>query len=197
MDIQVKLRILKCLSVGKIIAVEGDTFVSSGGSDPGVVKILEPISLAFNYFECEIIGRGKKGLIGIGVGELDYPLDKMPGWEKNGIGYHADDGNLFNGTDYGVQLGPTCSVGDIMGCGVDFETDIGYGYVHFFHKEWTTASQPYQGQETHQWSVPFGGNAQPWREGSLSWPLQENARFCCPSHDCLVMATVQWCTISG
>ena len=63
--------------------VEGDTFVSSGGSDPGVVKILEPISLAFNYFECEIVDRGKDGLIGIGVGELDYPLGKMPGWERN------------------------------------------------------------------------------------------------------------------
>lgn len=83
--------------------------------------------------------------MGFGVGELTYPLDRMPGWNKNGIGYHADDGRLYHTYDHsdanpllklssslGEAFGPTSTAGDIMGCGVDFDSDVGYGYVNIF-----------------------------------------------------------------
>ena len=32
----------------------------------------------------------------------------------------------------GTELGPTCTDGDRMGCGVDFSTDRSSGYVNVF-----------------------------------------------------------------
>ena len=29
-----------------------------------------------------------------GVCHVSYPLNKMPGWDKNSLGYHGDDGRL-------------------------------------------------------------------------------------------------------
>ena len=132
MDVNVKLRILQRLSVGSNSLVRGDIFMYAGKGEVGVVKILEPMSPLLNYFEYEIVDRGEKCAIGIGVGELEYPLDRMPGWNEKGIGYHADDGYLFNQSGFGIQLGPTSTKGDRMGCGVDFDTDVGYGYVSVF-----------------------------------------------------------------
>jgi len=84
-----------------------------------VVKILEPMSPMLNYYEYEILSRGQKCALGVGVGEQSYPMDRMPGWNRNGIGYHADDGRMFYQDGYGKAFGPTCTEGDRMGCGVD------------------------------------------------------------------------------
>ena len=137
MDETVKLHTKQRYCTGRNAEVDGDIFKFKGESDAvGVVKILEPTSPMLNYYEYEIIDRGEKCAIGIGVGEKTYPLDRMPGWNAHGIGYHADDGKLFHhddgGSAYGKPFGPTSDVGDRMGCGVDFETDVGYGYVNVF-----------------------------------------------------------------
>ena len=50
----------------------------------------------------------------------------------NSCGYHADDGNLYHERGVGITFGPTCTDGDRMGCGVDFSTDYGSGYVNVF-----------------------------------------------------------------
>ena len=143
MDVNVKLRILQRLSVSSNSLVRGDIFMYAGKREVGVVKILEPMSPLLNYFEYEIIDRGEKCAIGIGVGELEYPLDRMPGWNEKGIGYHADDGYLYNQSGFGIQLGPTSTKGDRMGCGVDFDTDLGYGYVSvFFTRNGQQVSKP-------------------------------------------------------
>ena len=57
---------------------------------------------------------------------------RMPGWDQNSHGYHADDGNFFNGSGMGTEFGPTCTDGDRMGCGVDFSTDHSSSYVNVF-----------------------------------------------------------------
>ena len=143
MDVSVKLRILQRLSVGSNSLVRGDIFMYTGKREVGVVRILEPMSPLLNYFEYEIVDRGEKCAIGIGVGELEYPLDRMPGWNEKGIGYHADDGYLYNQSSSGIQLGPTSTKGDRMGCGVDFDTDLGYGYVSvFFTRNGQQVSKP-------------------------------------------------------
>ena len=86
--------------------MDGDIFKFKGESDAvGVVKFLEPTSPMLNYYEYEIIDRGEKCAIGIGVGEQTYPLDRMPGWNAHGIGYHADDGKLFHYDDGGSAYG--------------------------------------------------------------------------------------------
>lgn len=118
---------------GRNAGVEGDIFLyKADRGNVGVVKILEPVSPMYNYFEMEIISRGQKCALGLGVGEHGYPLERMPGWNRNSMGYHADDGRLFHQDGYGKAFGPTCTEGDRMGCGVDFDTgDNGYVNVFF------------------------------------------------------------------
>ncbi len=118
---------------GRNATVDGDIFMFKGvGGSVGVVKIVEPINPMLNYFEYEILERGNKCAIGIGLGEHSYPLDRMPGWNRNGIGYHADDGRMFYQDGYGKQFGPTCTKGDRMGCGIDFNNDAGYSHCNIF-----------------------------------------------------------------
>lgn len=118
---------------GRNAEVEGDVFRFKGvGGSVGVVKILEPMHPMLNYFEYEILDKGQKATIGIGVGEHKYPLDQQPGWNRNAIGYHADDGRLYHHDGFGRVYGPTCTTGDRMGCGIDFSTELSPGYVNVF-----------------------------------------------------------------
>ena len=110
------------------------TFVSSKGSSVGIVKLWEPMSPLLNYFEIEILDKGIRTALGLGVGYSGYSMSAMPGWNSQGIGYHADDGHLFHQSGSGRQFGPVCTKGDVMGCGIDFNTDCGTGYV----KVWFT-----------------------------------------------------------
>ena len=124
-------------SCGQATDVRGDLFIytdvmSAHEQNPSVVKILEPMSTTYNYFEYEIISQGKRGAIGIGVGEYNYPLNRMPGWNLNGVGYHADNGKLYLQTGHGKNFGPVCSAGDRMGCGVDFGSEDSSGQVNVF-----------------------------------------------------------------
>lgn len=97
---------------------------------PGVVKITEPLDSSLNYFEFKIIAGSK---LCIGVGTADYPLDMMPGWGLNSVSYHAIDGKCFAQSQQGLNFGPTCSVGDQMGCGVDFRShDVSLDLINVF-----------------------------------------------------------------
>lgn len=47
----------------------------------------------------------------------------MPGWSKNSWAYHGDDGHVFDeGSHYLQPPYPTYGVGDVVGCGVDFQS---------------------------------------------------------------------------
>jgi hypothetical protein len=112
-------------------AVDGDFFSFKGGST-GCVMIMEPITPFLNYYEYEITARGVEASIGIGVGERNYPLNRMPGWNRNSVGYHGDDGKLYHENGRGDRFGPTCTEGDKMGCGIDFDAEVDYGYHEVF-----------------------------------------------------------------
>ena len=87
------------------------------------VKLLQPMTPDQNYFELQILCPGVTCAITIGIVGRDYPLSRHPGWNKEGIGYHGDDGKLFNGkSSPGRPFGPTCTDEDRMGCGIDFES---------------------------------------------------------------------------
>ena len=124
---------------GRNAKVEGDLFVFVGfgtrdfrGGSVGVVKILEPMTAELNYFECEIVNKGLRTALGVGLGDRAYPLDRMPGWNRTGIGYHADDGSMFHETGSGSKYGPICTTGDRMGCGVDFSGKAGFNQAFVF-----------------------------------------------------------------
>lgn len=129
----VKLHIKGRYYTGRNAQVDGDVFSFRGeGASVGVVKILEPMSPMLNYYEYKIVCRGRKCAIGVGVGEQGYPLDRMPGWNRNGIGYHADDGRMFYQEGFGRAFGPTCTEGDHMGCGIDYDEECEEGYRNIF-----------------------------------------------------------------
>ena len=96
-----------------------------GGGEVGVVRMKEPMSHLYNYFEIEIVDEGRSKAIGIGVGVISYPLLRMPGWNRESIGYHADDGKLFHQAGWGAAFGPVCKKGDRMGVGIDYEVGRG------------------------------------------------------------------------
>ena len=102
------------------------------GKNPGIVKILKPMDSTLNYFEFKILSGGKDCALGIGVGASDYPLDRMPGWNLNSIGYHANNGKCFHQCGHGIEFGPACAVGDRMGCGIDFRSDASSSVVNVF-----------------------------------------------------------------
>ncbi|CAB4405305.1 unnamed protein product [Rhizophagus irregularis] len=56
---------------------------------------------------------------GISVWDLERkscPLTRMPGWEKDSIGYHGDDGLVFFESPVGREYGALYSTGDTAGC---------------------------------------------------------------------------------
>ena len=131
-------RLMHAVSAG----VSGNEFFFKGGST-GIVKLLEPLNPILNYFEYEILDRGNEASIGIGVGERNYPMSRMPGWNRNSIGYHGDDGKLYHENGIGNVFGPTCTTGDHVGCGVDFDNEDGSGYVDvFFTRNHKVVGQP-------------------------------------------------------
>ncbi|RGB40136.1 concanavalin A-like lectin/glucanase domain-containing protein [Rhizophagus diaphanus] len=90
--------------------------------DTGAVRANCPIpcEAGIYYFEMEVIDMGERGNIGLGFGKKSCPLTRMPGWEKDSIGYHGDDGLVFFESPVGREYGALYSTGDTAGCGVNF-----------------------------------------------------------------------------
>ncbi|CAG8568280.1 10866_t:CDS:2 [Scutellospora calospora] len=72
------------------------------------------------YFEIKVIDKGERGCIGIGLTKGHIPLDRMPGWEHESIGYHGDDGLLYLQSGRGDKYGPLYTTGDTVGCGINY-----------------------------------------------------------------------------
>ena len=111
------------LSVASNATLDDNVISFTGGGNVALCKILEPLSPILNYFEIEILNQGLSACIGIGVGSLQYSVHSQPGWRRHSIGYHADDGRLYHEKGHGRQFGPKCTTGDVMGCGIDFDSD--------------------------------------------------------------------------
>lgn len=76
-----------------------------------------PPSCLIYYFEITFISKGREGYMGVGLTSTLPPLTKLPGWCQGSYGYHADDGETFNGDGRGHPFGPTFTTGDVIGCG--------------------------------------------------------------------------------
>ncbi|KAF3082932.1 hypothetical protein TWF569_001690 [Orbilia oligospora] len=81
-----------------------------------------------SYFEIEIQSIGAEGgselstvLIGL-CGELSFLANAGPGWNVWTLGYHGDDGGMFeeHGNRYRHE-GTKFGIGNTVGCGVDYE----------------------------------------------------------------------------
>lgn len=76
-----------------------------------------PPACLLYYFEIRFISKGREGFMGLGLTSATAVLNKLPGWARESYGYHADDGNIFNGDGRGSSFGPTFTSGDVIGCG--------------------------------------------------------------------------------
>ncbi|KAJ8359130.1 hypothetical protein SKAU_G00156550 [Synaphobranchus kaupii] len=112
---------------------DGDTLSYHGNSDEvGCYVASRPLSKGNCYFEVTIMDTGVRGTIAVGLVPQYYKLDHQPGWLPHSIGYHADDGKLYNGNTLGQQFGPKCNRGDRIGCGIYLESfDAGLTTVFF------------------------------------------------------------------
>ncbi|RIB07164.1 concanavalin A-like lectin/glucanase domain-containing protein [Gigaspora rosea] len=93
-----------------------------------VIRANNPIPSQYGlfYFEIEIINEGKNGMIGIGYCTKQNNIsDFMPENRENkswGCAYHGDDGDFFC-SGSGKPYGPTFTVGDTIGCYLNFRND--------------------------------------------------------------------------
>ena len=64
--------------------------------------------------------------VSIGLATRHFPLlGKQPGWDRQSIGYHGDDGALFHGSGTGSRnFGPSFGAGDTVGCGIDYRAGL-------------------------------------------------------------------------
>ena len=93
-------------------------------NDVGVAQISQALQLRKNsYFEIEILDPGLRCTVAIGVAPADYRLTILPGWGKESIGCHGDDGKLFQVSGSGVPFGPVWQKNDIIGLGIRSQSD--------------------------------------------------------------------------
>ncbi|KAL6525248.1 hypothetical protein OROMI_030841 [Orobanche minor] len=108
--------------------------VNMHGYDVGVVQANHPAPLKrlLYYFEIYVKNAGTKGQIAIGFTTSAFKLRRQPGiffrasvfdsWEANSWGYHGDDGLLYRGHGKGETFGPTYTIGDTVGGGINYAT---------------------------------------------------------------------------
>jgi hypothetical protein len=105
------------------------------------VRWLVPICSTLNYFECEIISKGKTGCcIWIGIGQRPTGYDaRYFHYYETVVSYRVDNGHVHRGNvcsdpdckNFVVQLHLSYSEGDRIGCGIDFECHSDYMDVFF------------------------------------------------------------------
>ena len=88
-------------------------------NDVGVAQVSQSLQLNSNsYYEIEILDPGAKCTIAIGIASADYPLTSQPGWQKNSVAHHGDDGQLFQANGFGSSFGPPWNPYDVIGLGI-------------------------------------------------------------------------------
>ncbi|GAA5989930.1 hypothetical protein JCM11641_002814 [Rhodosporidiobolus odoratus] len=93
-----------------------------GDRDAAAIRANRPVpsQAGVYYFEVTVENKGTSGYIGIGLSDQSVSLSRLPGWENNSYGYHADDGRAFCCQGTGEPFGPTFTTGDVVGCGIDW-----------------------------------------------------------------------------
>ncbi|ELP94612.1 hypothetical protein EIN_497920 [Entamoeba invadens IP1] len=83
----------------------------------------ETIIISRNVFYFEVtfdkIEPSVQYVFGIGLAPQSYPKNRMVGWDKDALGYHSDDGNLFYNSGSGKNYHTGYGEGDTVGCGFD------------------------------------------------------------------------------
>ncbi|CAN8308074.1 unnamed protein product [Cochlearia groenlandica] len=96
------------------------------GHNVGVVQSNKPAPckrLAY-YFEIYVKDGGVKGRVAIGfTTDRSFLIGRHPGWEHNTCGYHGEEGLIYLGKQQGEAFGPTYTTGDIVGGGINYDSN--------------------------------------------------------------------------
>ena len=92
------------------------------GIKPALAIYGEPFSEKLQYFELDLLSVEPSSAAAIGVVPRSYSLELAPGWGKESLGYHSDNGQLYQARDRGKYFGPIAKKGDMVGCGISFAT---------------------------------------------------------------------------
>ena len=86
--------------------------------DIGTVRTCKPLDpeCGISAFEVKIVDTGEKNYIAVGVCDSDYPNDLLPGWKDVSVAFHADEGNLFDGSDDPESVAEPCQRGNVIQC---------------------------------------------------------------------------------
>ena len=102
------------------------------------LRMNQDMKVDSNYFEIEILVLDNITGVCLGVTRSHYPLDSIIGFGEGSIGYHTEDGGVYKNelvgqtVVRGPRLEPPLLKGDILGCGINFNTvDDGYVEVWF------------------------------------------------------------------
>ncbi|XP_074273334.1 ran-binding protein M homolog [Silene latifolia] len=98
--------------------------VNLHGHDVGAVQSNRPAPAKrlVYYFEMKVVNAGSKGQMSIGFTTDSFKMRRQPGWEANSYGYHGDDGLLYRGQGKGEPFGPTFTMGDVVGGGINYSS---------------------------------------------------------------------------
>ncbi|KAI3380997.1 hypothetical protein SNEBB_010369 [Seison nebaliae] len=107
-----------CMTVSYVGETKGDS------KNAATIKANHSIPLICGifYYEVKIEAIGNDGYIGIGLCSSSAKMHRLPGWDPESYGYHADDGNSFCQSGTGVPYGPTFKEHDVVGCCVNLFT---------------------------------------------------------------------------
>lgn len=91
------------------------------------VLVETPLSEAFPWFEVEVkkTGLPGKASIVVGLSDEDHPVNKLPGFAEDSVGYHFGNGFLYLGRGQEPrEMAKGVKDGDKIGCGIRVEEGV-------------------------------------------------------------------------
>lgn len=104
---------------GCLLTCEGSLFCSTCKDDPAEyhgARYIFPFSPETPHFEVLIQETGGRRIIGVGVVGKDFGNHALPGWCNGTVGYHIDDGRIFdaNNPTKGIEYEAALKGKDIL-----------------------------------------------------------------------------------
>ena len=134
------MRVLNSYDNDAILRPQGNGYCS--------LRMNQEMNSDSNYFEIEIRDLDNITGVSLGVAHVLYPLDSIIGLGEGSIGYCAEDGGVYKNEFVGQKvvrgprLEPPLLEGDVLGCGINFNT-VEDGYVEV----WFTIKTKRNGRE--------------------------------------------------